>query len=108
YEAARIDGAGRWQQSRYIVLPLLAPTSPTLILMSALWHHHALNQLYVTLRKDPGWAADVPPTPIHRERFTTFASRVGAAMSLALMAIMLIFTAIYLRAVRRGSSLAEG
>lgn len=108
YEAARIDGAGRWQQFRYIVLPLLAPISRTLILMSVLWNYNAFNQFYVMLGKDPGWAADVPSTLIHRESFTTFDFGVGAAMSLALMAIMLIFTAIYLRAVRRGSSLAEG
>ena len=76
--------------------------------MSVLWNYNAFNQFYVMLGKDPGWAADVPSTLIHRESFTTFDFGVGAAMSLALMAIMLIFTAIYLRAVRRGSSLAEG
>lgn len=34
YEAARIDGASRWQQIRYISLPLVAPTVITLLLLN--------------------------------------------------------------------------
>ena len=34
YEAARIDGAGKWQQIRLITLPLLKPTVITLFIMS--------------------------------------------------------------------------
>ncbi len=34
YEAASIDGAGRWQQFRHITLPLLSPTTYFLTLIS--------------------------------------------------------------------------
>lgn len=34
YEAAKIDGASRWQQIRRISLPLLAPTAITLLLLN--------------------------------------------------------------------------
>jgi putative aldouronate transport system permease protein len=34
YESAQIDGAGRWQQIRYITLPLLKSTITILVLMS--------------------------------------------------------------------------
>lgn len=100
YEAAMVDGAGPWHRFRHITLPLLAPVSRTLILLSILWNYNAFNQFHVMLGRDPGLAADVPSTLILRESFTTFDFGVGSAMSLALMAIMLIFTAIYLRALR--------
>lgn len=34
YEAARIDGAGKWQQIKSITLPLLKPTIVTMFLLS--------------------------------------------------------------------------
>ena len=34
FEAARIDGAGKWQQIRLITLPLLKPTVITLFIIS--------------------------------------------------------------------------
>lgn len=34
YEAARIDGAGKWKQIRYITLPLLKPTVITMLILS--------------------------------------------------------------------------
>ena len=34
YEAARIDGANKWRQIRYITLPLLKPTVITLFVLN--------------------------------------------------------------------------
>src|SRR5690606_3953854 len=34
YEAARVDGAGRWQQFRSITLPLVMPATGTVIILS--------------------------------------------------------------------------
>ena len=34
YEAARIDGANKWKQIRYITLPLLKPTIITLMILA--------------------------------------------------------------------------
>ncbi|MCI8852248.1 MAG: sugar ABC transporter permease [Lachnospiraceae bacterium] len=37
YEAAALDGAGRWQQIRYVTLPNLLPTVSVLLIMNAGW-----------------------------------------------------------------------
>jgi putative aldouronate transport system permease protein len=53
YEAARVDGAGRWQQIRFITLPALKTTVVILTLMSlgrifytdfGLFYHVPMNQ----------------------------------------------------------------
>jgi len=101
HEAGMIDGASRWQRFRYITLPMLAPVTRTLIIVSILWNYNAFNQFHVMLGRDPGVAADVPSTLIMRETFTAFHFGVGSAMSLAVMAVMLLFTAVYMRTLRR-------
>jgi len=53
YEAARVDGASRWQQFREITLPLLRPV--LLVVLIAL-HHPDLRRLPAALRAHP-WGA---------------------------------------------------
>lgn len=107
HEAAMIDGASAWQRFWRVTLPLLAPVSRSLILMSVLWNYNAFNQFFIMLGRDPGEAAEVPSTLILRETFTTFNFGVGSAMSVALMGIMLAFTILYLRALRSPGALRE-
>jgi len=47
YDAAKIDGAGRWALFRYITLPLLSPTIFFLTLMSMIGSFRAFNHIYV-------------------------------------------------------------
>lgn len=100
YESAMIDGASPWQRFRHITLPMLAPVTRMLILVSILWNYNAFNQFYVMLGRDPGPAADVPSTLILREAFSTFNFGVGTAMSVVLMAVTLLLTVVYLRVLR--------
>jgi len=100
YDAAKIDGASPWQQFRFITFPLLMPITSVLILLSILWNFNAFNQFYVMLGSDPGVAAEVPSTLILRAAFDSFHYGIGAAMSVVLMAIMLIFTILYIKKIR--------
>jgi multiple sugar transport system permease protein len=102
YDAARIDGASIWQQFRHITFPLLMPITSVLLLLSTLWNFNAFNQFYVMLGDDPGVAAEVPSTLILREAFNSFHYGIGAAMSVVLMAIMLIFSILYIKKIRPG------
>jgi multiple sugar transport system permease protein len=47
YEAARIDGAGRWQAMRSITLPLVSPTTYFLTLMGIIGTFKAVNHIYI-------------------------------------------------------------
>jgi len=47
YEAAEIDGAGRWQLLRHITLPLVSPTTYFLTLMGIIGTFKAVNHIYI-------------------------------------------------------------
>jgi multiple sugar transport system permease protein len=47
YDAARIDGAGRWQLFRHITLPLLSPTTFFLTIVSVIGSFQAFNLIYI-------------------------------------------------------------
>ena len=47
YEAARMDGAGRWQLFRFITLPLLSPTTFFLSLVAVIGSFQAFTHVYV-------------------------------------------------------------
>jgi multiple sugar transport system permease protein len=47
YDAARIDGAGRWQLFRYITFPLLSPTTFFLLIISTIGAFQSFNIIYV-------------------------------------------------------------
>ena len=46
-EAARIDGAGRWQAFRYITLPLLRPTLALVLVFSVAGSLLAFDQFFI-------------------------------------------------------------
>lgn len=47
YEAARIDGANRWDLLRNITIPLVSPTTYFLVMMGVLGTFRAFNHIYV-------------------------------------------------------------
>jgi len=47
YEAARIDGASRWELLRHVTIPLVSPTTYFLTMMGVLGTFRAFNHIYV-------------------------------------------------------------
>ncbi len=47
YEAARIDGASRWELLRHVTIPLVSPTTYFLLMMGVLGTFRAFNHIYV-------------------------------------------------------------
>ncbi|MEV4570332.1 sugar ABC transporter permease [Nonomuraea sp. NPDC049419] len=55
-EAAHVDGAGRWQRFRFVVLPMLFPTLATALILRAIDALKTFDILYAT--KGPGGGSD--------------------------------------------------
>lgn len=101
YEAAAMDGAGRWAQFRHITLPLLSPTIYFLTLYSVIGTFKAFNHIYV-LREGAALGTTDTASVVIFEAFKRD-TRYGYASALAilLLLIILVLTAVNNRIASR-------
>jgi multiple sugar transport system permease protein len=101
YEAAEVDGAGRWARFRHVTLPLLSPTLFFVLVISLINGFQVFDQVWVMTGGGPAGA-----TSVVVERVYTYAFRYGqmgtaSAMSWVLVAIILAVTLVQFRLQRR-------
>jgi len=88
YEAASIDGSGRWSQFRHITLPLLSPTIYFLMLLAVIGTFKAFNRIYV-LRTGAALGTTDTASVVIFEAFNRD-TRYGYASALAMMLLIII------------------
>jgi multiple sugar transport system permease protein len=88
YEAAAIDGGGRWAQFRNITLPLLSPTIYFLTLYSVIGTFKAFNHLYV-MRSAAALGTTDTVSIVIFEAFNRD-TRYGYASALAILLLIII------------------
>jgi multiple sugar transport system permease protein len=88
YEAASIDGAGRWEQFRNITLPLLSPTIYFLTLYSVIGTFKAFNHIYV-LRNGAALGTTDTASVVIFQAFKRD-TRYGYASALAILLLLII------------------
>lgn len=96
YEAARIDGASRWQMFRDITLPLISPTTFLVVILQVINAFQIFDQVYImtarTTRGGVGGSATTLPLYLYETAFTWGELGYSAAIALALFAITLGIT----------------
>jgi multiple sugar transport system permease protein len=92
YEAARIDGANRWQQFRSITVPLVGPSTFFLLIMNVIASFQVFDVIYVMTGGGPGDATSVLVTYAYRNGFEIREQGYGAAIGIVILIITLIFT----------------
>lgn len=93
YEAAEIDGAGRWGLFRHITLPLLSPTTFFLSIISVIGVFKAFNHIYVL--RTPGARGCVDTASIYIFDQFYKSTRFGYASTLAFVLFIVILTLTY-------------
>ncbi len=88
YEAAKIDGASKWHQIRYIVWPLLAPTTLFISVMGIIGGFQVFDQVFILTGGGPVNATRVTVYYIWQSAFSQF--RMGYASSIATILFLLI------------------
>ncbi|GGL91523.1 sugar ABC transporter permease [Streptomyces fumigatiscleroticus] len=102
YEAADLDGAGRWARFRYVTWPLVAPATGIVVAYTTVQSFKAFDLVLGLGGNPPGPALDLLSTRV----YTTFSNnRFGyaAAQSLVFMALIALLTWVQRRAVRRAT-----
>ncbi|GAB6276986.1 ABC-type transporter, integral membrane subunit [uncultured spirochete] len=100
YEAAEMDGAGRFTRLRRITIPLLKPIILVVVVLSTIEAFKAYELIFVMTQGGPGTSTKFLVQYIYQAAFEEDRMGYGAAMSVILLVIIGIFTAIQFGARR--------
>jgi raffinose/stachyose/melibiose transport system permease protein len=67
FEAARVDGAGAWNNFRHITLPLLRPATITVVLLSLIGGLRSFDLIWAMTGGGPGFTSDVLASVIYKQ-----------------------------------------
>lgn len=101
YEAAEIDGAGRWHQFRHVTVPLLRNTLVFVTVMTVINSFQVFTSVYIMTQGGPERSTEVIAYTIFINAFAV-AGQMGYASALAwlLFAVVFVFVFIQMRVFR--------
>ncbi|SEP74325.1 carbohydrate ABC transporter permease [Microlunatus flavus] len=99
-EAARIDGASRWQGFRHITVPLLRPTLALVLVFSVAGSLLAFDQFFIMTNGGPANSTITAVYAIYRTSFISFKLGYGAALSVFLMVVLAVVSAVQMLLLR--------
>jgi arabinogalactan oligomer / maltooligosaccharide transport system permease protein len=91
YEAARVDGATRWQQFRSITLPSLKPALVPAVILSVIWTFNMFNIIYLVSAGMPAGSTEILITQAYKLAFEQYRYGYAAAYSTVIFGILLIY-----------------
>jgi len=101
-EAARIDGAGRWQRFRHLTLPLMRKTIALALIVSVTGSILAFDQFYIMTSGGPQNKMISVVYYIFNQSFVSFNLGYGSALSIVLLAILVAISIVQLWLLRVG------
>jgi multiple sugar transport system permease protein len=124
YESASLDGAGAWNQMRYVTLPTISPVILFAIVIGVIESLQYFTQAYVASTIAAGSAASATeganslgyplystlfyPILLYQQGFRYFNMGYASAMAMLLLVVALAVTALILRNSRRWVHIAGG
>jgi multiple sugar transport system permease protein len=100
FEAARVDGASRWQEIRHIIVPAVRPTTLILTVLTVVYGFRSFDFIYVMTFGGPGTATTTLPFLGYVQAFVRFDFGLGAATALIAVLMVLVLAVLYARSVR--------
>ena len=100
YEAAKIDGASWWQSFRRVTLPMLKPALSVALIFRTLQALLVFDVIYILTTGGPGNSTQTLSFLNFQTFITDTDFGVGGAMSLVLVILALVVSAVYVRVLR--------
>ncbi|MGZ6315200.1 MAG: carbohydrate ABC transporter permease, partial [Candidatus Limnocylindrales bacterium] len=100
YEAAAIDGAGRWQGFRYVTLPMLRPTILFMLVITTIGYLQLFEEPFVMTAGGPLDATLSVTMYMYQQGFTFFHQGYASAIAYVLFVIVAIVAFLQFRFLR--------
>lgn len=97
YEAAAIDGAGRFRQFRDITLPLLRGVSAVMSLILGIFAFYSFDLVWVITKGGPGDSTQLLGVYLFRLFFERVEFSYAATIGVAMLLLLIVFSLVYLR-----------
>jgi len=96
-EAAEIDGAGYWRKLRLIIVPMLAPTMLTAMLLRIIDALRVFSEVYTMTEGGPGSSTLLFSLYTHRQAFSFQKVGMASAMAIFLLFLSVLFAVTLVR-----------
>ncbi|MFD4957810.1 carbohydrate ABC transporter permease [Microbacterium sp. NPDC058389] len=97
FEAAKVDGAKKWQETWFVTLPMISDTIKLVVLLAAIDSLKVFATIYVTTGGGPNHATEVLSTWAFFQAFSGNQVGYGSAILVVLLLITLVLTFFYVR-----------
>jgi N,N'-diacetylchitobiose transport system permease protein len=105
-EAAEVDGANPWQVFWQVTAPMLRPIFLIVVSLSTIWDFQVFNQVYVLLNSRPSKEYFTIAVYSYKESFGVTQYGLGAAIAVAMVAVLVVVTFFYVRQTLETAELA--
>ncbi len=102
YDAAKVDGANKWQQFKSVTLPGIRPTTIFIFLMTIIWSLKAFDYIYIMTHGGPAGSSEVISTLMYSQAFNNYSAGYAAALGMSMTVIIGIVLAVYSFLRKRG------
>jgi len=106
YEAATVDGAGVIQRFWSVTLPMLRPIIVVATATRIIWTFNYADLIFVMTAGGPAHATQITSTYTLMQAYSDLDFGYAATLSVILLVIMLVFTALYLKLTKGVASVA--
>lgn len=100
YEAAKIDGGGRWQVFRMVTWPLLAPSATIVVAYTTIQSFKAFDLIFTMTDGGPNYSTEILTTYIYHLAFASYSFGEASAVSVLFLILLSVLTVLQFKALR--------